>query len=90
MFWLQGISDEYLEQVYACACLVAASLNEGFGLPLIEAARHRVPIIARDIPVFREVAADCAFIFDEKPRDLTALRNGSACIRPGGIQSPSI
>jgi glycosyltransferase involved in cell wall biosynthesis len=64
LFWLQGISDEYLEQVYAAStCLIAASLNEGFGLPLIEAARHGIPIIARDIDVFREVAGEHAFYF---------------------------
>ena len=65
LFWLKGISDEYLELVYqASTCLVAASLNEGFGLPLIEAARHNVSIIARDIPVFREVAEENAFYFN--------------------------
>ncbi len=59
LFWLAGISDEYLERVYAGAtCLISASEGEGFGLPLIEAARHGVPILARDIPVFREVAGD--------------------------------
>lgn len=63
-FWLEGISDEYLEKVYsASTCLVAASEGEGFGLPLIEAAQHKLPIIARDIPVFREVAGDHAFYF---------------------------
>ena len=77
LFWLQGISDEYLEQVYAASTgLIAASINEGFGLPLIEAARHCAPIIARDIPVFREVAADCAFYFtgDTPPKLATALK----------------
>lgn len=65
LFWLQGISDEYLDQVYdASACLIAASINEGFGLPLIEAARHGKPIVARDIPVFREVAGEAAFYFN--------------------------
>lgn len=64
LFWLDGISDEYLEAVYARAtCLIAASEGEGFGLPLIEAARHRLPVIARDIPVFREVAGDHAWFF---------------------------
>lgn len=64
LFWLEGISDEYLEMVYAAsACLVAASINEGFGLSLVEAARHGVPILARDIPVFREVAGDHAYYF---------------------------
>ena len=74
LFWLQGISDEYLEKIYsACSCLIAASLNEGFGLPLIEAARHGLPIIARDIPVFREVAADNAYYFTgETPAELVS------------------
>ncbi len=72
LFWLEGISDEYLEKVYASsACLIAASLGEGFGLPLIEVARHKLPIIARDIPVFREVAGEHAFYFSgPKPEDL--------------------
>ena len=53
LFWLEGISDEYLEKVYKTStCLIAASEGEGFGLPLIEAAQHKLPIIARDIPVF--------------------------------------
>lgn len=64
LFWLDGISDEYLERVYdASSCLIAASLGEGFGLPLIEAAQHRLPVIARDIPVFREIAGDGASYF---------------------------
>jgi len=64
LFWLEGISDEYLEKIYATTnCLIAASEGEGFGLPLIEAAQHKLPIIARDIPVFREVAGDHAFYF---------------------------
>ena len=64
LFWLEGISDEYLEKVYdACSCLIAASEGEGFGLPLIEGAQHGLPIIARDIPVFREVADIHAFYF---------------------------
>lgn len=65
LFWLEGISDEYLEKVYAAStCLIAASYGEGFGLPLIEAAQHKLPIIARDIPVFREVAGENAFFFN--------------------------
>ena len=64
LFWLEGISDEYLEKIYdACTCLIMASEGEGFGLPLIEAAQHKLPIIARDIPVFSEVAGKHAFYF---------------------------
>ena len=66
LFWLEGISDEYLENIYAsCTCLIAASEDEGFGLPLIEAAKHGLPIIARDIPVFREVAGEGVWYFSD-------------------------
>jgi glycosyltransferase involved in cell wall biosynthesis len=72
LFWLEGVSDEYLEKIYSIStCLIAASEGEGFGLPLIEASRHKLPIIARDIPVFHEVAGKYAFYFGGlEPRDL--------------------
>lgn len=64
LFWLQDISDEFLERIYqAVDCLIAASEDEGFGLPLVEAAQKRVPLIARDIAVFREVAGPHAAYF---------------------------
>jgi glycosyltransferase involved in cell wall biosynthesis len=64
LFWLENVSDGYLEYLYAnCSCLIAASEGEGFGLPLIEAAHYKLPIIARDIPVFREVAGESALYF---------------------------
>lgn len=65
LFRLKGVSDEYLEKLYSsCTALIAASEDEGFGLPLIEAAQHELPIIARDLPVFREVAGEHAFYFN--------------------------
>jgi len=64
LLWLEGASDEYLEYLYNnCDCLIAASYGEGFGLPLIEAAQYQLPIIARDLPVFREVAGEHAWFF---------------------------
>nr|VFK41182.1 MAG: Glycosyltransferase involved in cell wall bisynthesis [Candidatus Kentron sp. TC] len=73
LFWLEGVSDEYLERLYAATtCLIAASHGEGFGLPLIEAARHGLPILARDIPVFREVAGEYAYFFDADTPDRLA------------------
>ncbi|MBV8379015.1 MAG: glycosyltransferase family 4 protein, partial [Verrucomicrobia bacterium] len=77
LFWLQGISDEMLDQVYQnSSALIAASEGEGFGLPLVEAANHGLPIIARDIPVFRETAGEDAYYFrGERAEDLSeALR----------------
>jgi len=74
LIWLEGISDEYLEKVYAAStCLIVASEGEGFGLPLIEAAQHLKPIIVRDIPVFREVAGEHALYFSgKKAEDLSS------------------
>lgn len=73
LFWLEGISDEYLESIYThSSCLIAGSEGEGFGLPLIEAAQHNIPIIARDIPVFREVAGLHAFYFSGNSGDKLA------------------
>lgn len=77
LIWLTDASDAYLEQLFqASACLLASSEGEGFGLPLIEAARHRLPILARDLPVFREVAGSGAHYFSgSSPSSLaTALR----------------
>jgi glycosyltransferase involved in cell wall biosynthesis len=64
LFWLSNASDECLEDLYGRAtCLLAASEAEGFGLPLIESARRGLPILARDLPVFREVAGNAAHYF---------------------------
>lgn len=84
LYWLEGPTDDYLESLYAAStCLLAASQGEGFGLPLIEAAKVNLPIIARDIPVFREIAGDHAFYFKgEDPADLVqALQVWLDCYR---------
>lgn len=62
LFWFNGINDEYLMQIYnASSVLLALSEAEGFGLPLVEAGHYDLPIIARDIPIFREICKDGAF-----------------------------
>ena len=64
LFWFSSVNDNYLAQIYeAASCLIAASKGEGFGLPLIEAAQYDLPILARDIPIFREVAGEYASYF---------------------------
>ncbi|QAU24985.1 glycosyltransferase [Dyella sp. M7H15-1] len=70
LIWIEQASDEYLEQLYGVArALIAASEGEGFGLPLVEAARRGLPVIARDIPVFREVSDGLAYYFDGHDAD---------------------
>lgn len=85
LFWLNDASDEYLEKIYAASsCLIAASEGEGFGLPLVEAARYGLPIIARDLPVFREVAGEHAFYFAANKPDLVqAIKNWLRLYREG-------
>ncbi|CUI05364.1 glycosyltransferase [Massilia antarctica] len=62
--WLKGIGDAELLDLYQnSSCLLVPSEGEGFGLPLIEAARYGLPVLARDIPVFREVAGEHAAYF---------------------------
>ena len=45
----------YLGQARA---LLFPSFAEGYGLPLIEALKAETPVVASDLPVFREVAGD--------------------------------
>ena len=56
--------NRFVQRFPNSACLIAASFGEGFCLPLIEAAKHDLPMIARDIPVFREVAGQSAQLKD--------------------------
>jgi len=86
LFWLNQASDEALLELYLIASgMLMASEGEGFGLPLVEAARHGVPIITRDLPVFREISGDHAFYFSgTDPADLAdALRTWLNLYRRG-------
>ena len=54
--WLANASDEKLEECYNSAdALIVASEGEGFGLPVIEGIFREIPLIIRDIEVFKEV-----------------------------------
>ena len=56
-----------LDDVHACyqaaVALLFCSYGEGFGLPIVEAAQHRLPMLLRDLPEFREVAGMGAYFF---------------------------
>lgn len=72
LFTFYDVNDFELEVLYKKAkCLIFASKIEGFGLPLVEAMERGKPILASDIPVFREICDDYAEYFSlEDPHDL--------------------
>lgn len=74
LFWFADASDLMLQKIYETVdgCLVASEA-EGFGLPIVEAAKYKIPILARDIRVFKEVAGDSATYFNgTSPQELAA------------------
>lgn len=65
LFWLDDCSDEVLEDCYQIAdFLIAASIDEGYGLPIIEAESRGLSVLASDIGVFREVANSSVEFFN--------------------------
>lgn len=72
LFYEGYLSDTRLREIAPrCSAMIVPSREEGFGLPVMEAAALGLPVIARDIPVFREIAGDRCFYFGESPdRDL--------------------
>ena len=65
LVWLQAGTDSDLDYAYRHAtALLFPSRCEGFGLPLVEAMRYGLPVLASDIPVFREIGGDYPRFFD--------------------------
>jgi len=64
LHWIDDADDDTLRILYERSSgVLVASEDEGFGLPILEAAVHGKPLLIRDLPVFREVAADGAAFF---------------------------
>ncbi|TFC53208.1 glycosyltransferase family 1 protein [Cryobacterium sp. TMT2-17-1] len=69
-----GVTDEeYLRVLGSATALVTASLDEGFGIPLVEAMSLGIPVVVSDIPIFREIGGDAALYFDPASTDALAL-----------------
>lgn len=59
------LDDEDVRCLYRQAdALFFPSTGEGFGLPLLEALAHRLPVFCSDLPVHREVLGAAACYFD--------------------------
>jgi glycosyltransferase involved in cell wall biosynthesis len=70
--FLGGLADaDYAQVLRNSTAFVSASIDEGFGIPLIEAMACRTAVVCSDIPVFREVAGEAAEFFE--PSNAKAL-----------------
>lgn len=75
LIWIDWANDADLQRLYQQAeALLFPSITEGFGLPLIEAGGFGLPVIASDIPVFREICGDGTTYFDVANADALAER----------------
>ncbi|HEV3233320.1 MAG TPA: glycosyltransferase family 1 protein [Candidatus Dormibacteraeota bacterium] len=70
----------------ASVALCAVSSGEGFGLPLVEAMYSGLPILASDIPPFREVAGTAARFVDPASEGAIARGLGAMLADPGARQ----
>jgi glycosyltransferase involved in cell wall biosynthesis len=69
-----GVTDaEYEALLGRTTALISLSRAEGYGLPLVEAMSHGTPVIASDIPIFREVGGDAvSYVHPDSPAEFAA------------------
>lgn len=68
------LTDQQLGQLYENALMyVFPSLNEGFGLPVLEAFEHNLPVLVANNTCLPEVGADAVLQFD--PFDVNDMAN---------------
>jgi len=60
------VQDDTLRDLYLLSdCLLFPSRQEGFGLPVLEAALHRMPVLCGDIPAYRALEGSGSFLFND-------------------------
>lgn len=72
-FSFSNVPNDIVNKIYnACDVLLIPSLQEGFGYPIPEAMSVGLPVVASNIPVFREAFGDSIVMKD--PFDVNGLK----------------
>ena len=90
LYFFENPSDCEIAYFYReAAALMMLSKDEGFGLPIVEASHFGTPILASEIPVFREIAGDGATYVDTRDAASLArdLKKWFAATSEGHIRS---
>lgn len=89
--WLERASDETLDHLYSlCRGVAVPSLDEGFGLPIIEGLAHGKPVLARDIGVFQELAAPGVQFFSSGDVEALAVTVRSFVDEPPAVDAAAL
>lgn len=65
LFLLDDVNDADLSYAYQNSkALIFASFIEGFGLPIIESLNYKLPVLASNTPIHREIGKDKVLYFD--------------------------
>ena len=66
LFWFDDLEDSELDYAYShCHAAIFASIAEGFGLPMIEAAMYRKPTIVYRTDIAEEILGGHGIYFDD-------------------------
>ena len=85
---LHKVPDAHLLQLYSGAlAYLTASKYEGFGFPGVEAMACGAPVLASDIPVFREVLGSGAKFL---PLDIDAWVSGLGDITSEAVKTAAV
>jgi glycosyltransferase involved in cell wall biosynthesis len=72
--WIGTVDEADKPALYRMAGAMASpTLYEGFNLPVVEAMACGTPVVARDIPVMREIVGDGAYLVEDARRMAGAL-----------------
>jgi glycosyltransferase involved in cell wall biosynthesis len=83
--------DSYLALLQSCSMVCVPSKYEAGSFPILEAMVSQVPVVASDIPAFKDFPPGCIDYYGE-PEDVIGLRNAlqNTLDEGSGVKSPEL